>query len=192
VGLVAASGFPALVFADYGAFYHYRGESRPKLLALAPLRMLVNPSLHAALLIRLVAASPAPLTFIWRNILIAKHSIDVYRRPTIGPGLILAHPLGIVLGGGEIGSHVVLTHNVTIGAARTPRPGEELPFPIIGDRVVINPGSLVVGGVRIGADCVIGANSIVDFDMPPNSIYSRGRLRPRTQTGGHMDAITRA
>ena len=183
--------FFELVYSDYEAFYHSRGESRARLRALVVPRILVNPSMHATVLIRLVATSPRALIFLWRNILIAKHSIDVYCRPTIGPGLILVHPLGIVLGGGTIGSHALIAHNVSIGAARTPSPGDEVPYPVIGDRVVINPGSLVVGGIEIGDDSVIGANSIVDFDMPPGSVYTRGRLRPRSDRTGHMDPVTR-
>lgn len=181
--------FLRLVCSDYAAFYHGRGESQARLLALAAPRFIVNPSMHAVILLRLIAASPRSVRWIWRNVLIAKHSIDVYHTPTIGPGLILTHPLGIVLGGGSIGAYVLLTHNVTIGTARTPQPGEEPPFPVIGDRVVINPGSLVVGGIAIGADCVIGANSVVDFDMPPGSIYSGGRLRARSNLASHMDPI---
>jgi len=168
------------VYADYLAYYQYRGEPRSRLRALLVPRLLTNPSMHATMLIRLALLSPRPLGFVWRNILISKHSIDVDRNSTIGGGLMLAHPFGIVLGGGvTIGTNVLLSHNVTLGAARTPRPGEQLPFPVIGDRVVIHPNTVVAGGIHIGEDSVIGANSFVDCDLPPGSVYRRGEIRTR-------------
>jgi serine O-acetyltransferase len=178
---VSAGGFFSLIYADYQAFYRFRAESRWRLALLAPLRMLVNPSMHAVILIRIWIASPRPTAFIWRNILIAKHSIDVFGKPSIGPGLMLSHPFGIVLDNVTIGKDVLMTHNVTIGAIRGARPGEEHnpELPIVGDRVVIYPNTVIAGGVRIGADSVIGANSLVDHDVPPGSVFSRGEIRTR-------------
>jgi len=174
------SGFLRSVWADYRAFYAFRGEVPGRLRLFAAPRILTNPSLHAVILIRIAAASPRPLKFVWRNILITKHSIDISRDPVIGPGLMLSHPFGIVLADVTIGANVLLAHNVTIGSARTPRPGEEVPVPVIGDRVVINPNSVIAGGIHIGADCIIGANSVVDCNMPPNSLFTRGKARTRS------------
>ncbi len=146
-------------------------------------RMLVNPSLHATLLIRIALAGPRWLAFVWRNVLIAKHSIDVGPGCTIGPGLMLSHPFGIVLGPGVvIGENVLLSQNVTLGAARVPRPGEQLPCPVVGDRVVIHPNTVVAGPVRIGDDSVIGAGSFVDSDVPPRSVFRRGEVRPASHS----------
>jgi serine acetyltransferase len=178
---VSVGRFLGLVYADYLAFYHHREESPRRLRLLALPRILANPSMHAVLLIRIACASPSALGFVWRNVLIAKHSIDIYRTPTIGPGLMLSHPFGIVLGGATLGENVLLAHNVTIGSARTPRRGEEIPFPVIGDRVIVNPNSVIAGGVQIGSDSVIGANCVVDCDMPPNSVYTRDTLRTRSR-----------
>ena len=175
----APDGFLASLYADYAAYYQHKAESPRRLRALAVPRMLVNPSLHATLLIRVTLASPRPLAPLWRNILITKHSIDIHRGSAIGAGLMLPHPLGIVLGKVTIGSDVLLAHNVSLGAARISRPGEEVQFPTIGDRVAIGPNSIVVGGVHIGDDSVIGANSVVAEEMPPGSLFTRGRLRPR-------------
>jgi maltose O-acetyltransferase len=43
---------------------------------------------------------------------------------------------------------------------------------IIGDRVFIGAGSIVMPGVRIGNDVIIGAGSIVTKDIPDNSVYA--------------------
>jgi len=188
---VSVGRFFSLLYSDYLAFYHFREESPQHLRWLAVPRILTNPSMHAVLLIRIACASPNALNFVWRNILITKHSIDIGLKPTIGPGLMLSHPFGIVLGGGSLGENVLLSHNVTIGSARTPRRGEEVAFPAIGDRVIVNPNSVVAGGVQIGSDSVIGANCVVDCDMPPNSVYSRGEVRLRSRPAD-PDAIFRS
>jgi serine O-acetyltransferase len=181
MAVVSVGRFLSVVYADYLAFYHFRGESEQRLRALALPRLLTNPSMHAVILIRIAIASPRALSFVWRNILIAKHSIDLYRKPTIGPGLMLSHPFGIVLGNATLGENVLLAHNVSIGSSRTPRRGEEIECPVLGDRVIVNPGSVLAGGITIGSDSVIGANSVVDCDMPPNSVFSRGEVRVRSR-----------
>jgi serine O-acetyltransferase len=49
--------------------------------------------------------------------------------------------------------------NVTIGVHRGKKP-------IIGDRVKIHAGAVVVGGVTIGDDVIIAPNAFVNFDVP--------------------------
>lgn len=41
--------------------------------------------------------------------------------------------------------------------------------PIIGDNCLIGAGAMVLGEVRIGNNVVIGANCVVDFDVPDNT-----------------------
>ena len=41
--------------------------------------------------------------------------------------------------------------------------------PIIGNRVDIGVGACILGGVTVGDDCVIGANSVVLKDLPAGS-----------------------
>lgn len=146
----------------------------------------MNPSLHAAMLIRIALAGPRPLFFVWRNVLIAKHAMDIAPSCLVGPGLNLPHPFGLVLGRGvRIGSDVLLYQNVTLGTARRPRGGERLPVPTIGDGVVIHPNCVVAGGVMVGARSVIGANSFVNRDVPADSMFRRGEielLRPDART----------
>jgi len=54
----------------------------------------------------------------------------------------------------------------------------------IGDRVFIGDSSIILPGVRIGSDVVIGAGSVVTSDIPDNSVvYGNparviGGLRP--------------
>lgn len=171
---MSSSRIFSLVYADYVAHYNNRAESSARLLLLVLPRMLVNPSMHAAILIRICIAGPRPLFFIWRNLLVAKHSMDIGPNCKVGPGLNLPHPFGLVMGTGvTLGRNVLLYHNVTLGTARAPGQREHLPVPIVEDDVVIHPNSVIAGGVTIGARSVIGANSFVKHDLPPNTVFRR-------------------
>ena len=67
-------------------------------------KSLLNPSIHACLLVRLAANSKGIIHVIIRNILVAKHSIDVGQSISrgIGRGLKLSHPFCIVIGFGVV------------------------------------------------------------------------------------------
>lgn len=43
-------------------------------------------------------------------------------------------------------------------------------YPIIEDNVVIYADSIIVGKVRIGENSVVGAKTLVNIDVPPNSL----------------------
>lgn len=47
--------------------------------------------------------------------------------------------------------------------------------PVIGDNVTLYAGAKVVGKIHIGDGAKIGANAVVNFDVPPNSIVSFGK-----------------
>jgi len=55
---------------------------------------------------------------------------------------------------------------VTIGLRRTGKRGS----PIIGNRVDIGAGAKILGEIKIGDDCSVGANAVVLTDVPPRSI----------------------
>jgi serine acetyltransferase len=137
-------------------------------------RMILNPSLHAVVIIRLSNAGPRWLHWFWRNLMIWKHSMDIGYRPEIGPGLVLAHPFGIAISNKvRIGEGVRIMHNVSIG----PKVGDP-GVPMIGDGALLLTGCMLFGGIEIGAGSIIGAGSFVDFDVPAGSAIrtSRGEL----------------
>jgi len=57
-------------------------------------------------------------------------------------------------------------HQVTLGGTST-RKGKR--HPTIGNNVVIGAGAKILGPVKVGDNCKIGANSVVIRDVPPNS-----------------------
>lgn len=93
--------------------------------------------------------------------------VDINPGAEIGPGLLIAHGTGLVIGGSaRIGEDALLLHGVTVGSLSPSRTGE---MPIIGDRVFLGAGVAVVGGIRIGSDVVVGPNAVVTEDVPDGS-----------------------
>jgi len=174
-GQLETAGLRALVAADYAANYGEEEGSRGRRALLAVARVVSNPSMHATILVRLLIGSPRWLSWVWRNLLITKHGIDVHRDASIGPGLALPHPFGIVIGTHVgVGSRVTLFHHVTLGVRRLPKPGElqsgRRMTPVVGDGVVVYPNSVVAGSITVGARAVIGACSYVDHDVPAGAV----------------------
>lgn len=98
-----------------------------------------------------------------------KYGIDISYRTTIGPGLYIGHFGGIVVHGDTvIGANCNLSQGMTIGVLNRGRIG----IPVIGDRVFIGPGAVILGGISIGNDVLIGANAVVNFDVPDNSVVA--------------------
>lgn len=87
---------------------------------------------------------------------------------TMGPGILLHHPFGITVHpDAVIGEMVTLFKGSTIGRVRS---GKRKGVPKIGDRVIISLNATVVGGITVGSDVLIAANSFVDFDVPDGSL----------------------
>lgn len=93
-----------------------------------------------------------------------KYSIDFPISVEVGLALKINHGMGLVVNSRAIiGDNVDLSHNVTIAT-------EKGYSPIIGDRVRISPGAVLVGGVTIGNNVVIGANCVVTKDVPNDHV----------------------
>jgi len=95
---------------------------------------------------------------------------DIEFNAEIGPGMFISHPVGIVVGRGtRIGSHVTIFQGVTCGA-RSWRPDAIGTFPTIGDNCFLFAHASVLGPIRIGNDCIIGAHALVTRDLPDRAI----------------------
>jgi serine O-acetyltransferase len=66
-----------------------------------------------------------------------------------------------------LGDNVEIGSNVTIGGT-----SGKYRVPVIGNNVIISTGAKVLGEITIGDNCVIGANSVVIKDVPPNSLVA--------------------
>lgn len=108
----------------------------------------------------------------------------------LGRRVRIDHFGGIVIGAREIGNDVVIRQNTTFGI----RSENDLNAkPIIGSRVNIGAGAVIVGNITIGDDVIIGANSVVSFDVPSGSIVklSRAEILLRKDME-EMEGATRA
>lgn len=94
-------------------------------------------------------------------------NLEVPARLRIGPGLILPHPQGTVLGAAEIGSNVTIFHQVTLGARAADFGYDLATRPIIGDNVTISVGAKILGPITIGEGATVGANAVVVKDVAP-------------------------
>ena len=100
--------------------------------------------------------------------------IDLHPGATIGPGLMIDHGTGVVVGATSIiGDNVKIYQGVTLGARSFVRDADDNPVkgvprhPIVGDNVVIYANTTVLGRITIGDGAVIGGNLWVTFDVAP-------------------------
>ena len=111
----------------------------------------------------------APMTAVYRTAYrgaVALWGIDLPYNVKVGRRVRLGHHGCMVLGAGEIGDDVVIQHSVTFGLPRR----NETKVPHIGNRVEIGPGACIVGGIRVGDGSYVGANTVVNRDLPENSV----------------------
>ena len=105
---------------------------------------------------------------ILRGLNLALHGLDLVPGCRIGAGCRISHTTGIVIGQGVvIGKQCTLLQNCTIGETLS---GSLHEYPVIGDRVTIAAGSVIVGKVVLGDDVLIAANAFVNQDLPPSAI----------------------
>ncbi len=105
----------------------------------------------------------------WTSHLVrALTGIEIHPGARIGPGLVIDHGMGLVIGEtAEIGSDVTLYHGVTLGGTSLEK-GKR--HPTLGDRVVVGAGAKILGAIVVGADSRIGANAVVVKSVPENSV----------------------
>ena len=98
----------------------------------------------------------------------------------VGRRVRIDHFGGMILVAHTIGNDVTIRQNTTFGIART---SENQARPIIGDRVDIGAGAVIVGAVQIGDGARIGANAVVVTDVPPGITVGGVPARPIGRAG---------
>ncbi len=98
----------------------------------------------------------------------SKWGIEIGPEATIGPGLFIWHYGGIFVGGDVVaGENLILSHDVTIGFSQSLKMQGH---PVLGDNVYIAPGAKLAGKIRVGDNVKIGANAVVERDVPDNAL----------------------
>lgn len=133
-----------------------------------------NPRFATVALIRLAQRAHArgwqrlAKLFSLANVLI--FGVEVTPRLAIGPGLVIPHANGIVVGAGAIGTDVTIYQGVTLGAGLVDFGYDVAKRPTVEDGVIMTAGAKIIGPVRLGAGSIVGANAVVIEDVPPNML----------------------
>lgn len=103
---------------------------------------------------------------IWHKLIEITTGVDFPCTAKIGSGMHLPHCGNIVVHAAAIiGEDCCLSQGVTIGiSGRGLRRG----VPTLGNRVYVGVNAVVVGPITVGDGSLIGANSLVNRDVPPN------------------------
>jgi serine O-acetyltransferase len=93
--------------------------------------------------------------------------VEIHPSAKIGTGFFIDHGMGVVIGEtAEIGDYVTLFQGVTLGGTGKER-GKR--HPTLGNHVVVGAGAKILGGITIGDNVKIGANSVVLKNVAANS-----------------------
>ncbi|MEW6511412.1 MAG: serine acetyltransferase [Bacteroidota bacterium] len=137
-----------------------------------------SPGLHAVIIFRFghwLLHQSLPVKFLLKifyvylnHRMMAKWGIQIDVETKIGEGFLIFHYGGIFVGSeAVIGNNVSISHNVTIGLSGE---GRRRGAPVIGNNVYIAPGANVSGKIRVGNNARIGANAMVNKDVPDNAL----------------------
>jgi serine O-acetyltransferase len=160
------------VAADITAMARLKG--RTKVGVGGVVDVLTLPGTWAVLLFRIASACHRshlrPISRLVYFLNVVTFGADLAPGATVGPGLAIAHPVGMGWGNGlTVGSNVIMTGMARFGTAASEdseRGGE----PTIGDDVVVLDGAKAMGPVTIGDRSVIAANALVLHDVPADAI----------------------
>lgn len=132
------------------------------------LEVLTYPGLHALWLHRIAH-------WLWKHELqsvarILSHfsrfmtGIEIHPGAVIGRRFFIDHGMGVVIGEtAVIGDDVLLYHQVTLGGTSLEKIKRH---PTLGDGVLVGMGAKILGPILIGDRCKIGANAVVNKDIP--------------------------
>jgi serine O-acetyltransferase len=92
--------------------------------------------------------------------------VEIHPGAVIGRRFFIDHGNGVVIGETSvIGDDVLLYHQVTLGGTSIDRVKRH---PTLGNGVLVGMGAKIIGPYTIGDRCMIGANAVVNADIPPD------------------------
>ncbi|MGO2516458.1 MAG: serine O-acetyltransferase [Corynebacterium variabile] len=105
---------------------------------------------------------------------------DIAWQASIGPGLTLFHPTGVVIGPFvTIGDDAQIQQGVTLGGPGFDiAKGEYAPSPVLGNRVRLGAGAKITGPLTLGDDVTVGTNSVVTKNVADHTTVVGVPARP--------------
>ncbi len=131
--------------------------------------LLIYPGVHAVLIYRLSHRlwlagwkfAARWLSFMGRWLT----NVDIHPGAKIGQRLFIDHGAGVVIGEtAEIGNDVTLYHGVTLGGTSWNKAKRH---PTLGNNVLVGAGAKILGPIILGDNVRVGANSVVNKNVPP-------------------------
>lgn len=179
--LPTAASLRALIAADVAAWAHQAGKVPGWRFYLRYL--MLRPGFNFVLAHRLarrlrqVPLAGRILSRIMLFLLEHLYCSEIAATATLGGGLYVPHPFGIVIGTDiEIGRNVTLLQHVTLGR----RASGDTRTPTIGAGAFIGAGAVIVGPITVGEGASVAANALVLDDVPPGgrAIGNPARILP--------------
>lgn len=130
---------------------------------LQQIQLLRMPEFRTIMYYRLKTSSFNPLKKFYPGLV----NLFITNDQRIGKGLLIQHGFSTIINCDEIGDYCQIWQGVTIGKAKS---GKEQPKPKIGNNVKICCNAVIIGGISIGDNTVIGAGAVVRTDIPANCV----------------------
>ena len=90
--------------------------------------------------------------------------MDIHPAAVIGPGLLIDHGTGVVIGEtAVVGANCSFLHNVTLGSSGKER-GDR--HPKLGDDILLGCNVTILGNISVGNSCKVGSGSVVLKSLP--------------------------
>jgi serine O-acetyltransferase len=97
----------------------------------------------------------------------SRKDMDIDVRARIGPGLVVYHGSGLVVGSGiTAGANLTLEHGVTLGNRIGSSVEGAMGWPTLGNDCFVGCGAAVLGPIRLGDGVRVGANAVVLTSVP--------------------------
>ena len=112
----------------------------------------------------------------FQNCISESFCMDIHPNAKIGKGVVVDHGIGLVVGEtAEIGDHVYILHNVTLGSTGH-HSGDR--HPKVKDHVFIGAGAIILGNIVINEHVNIAAGSVVTKDVASYTTVAGVPARP--------------
>ena len=184
-----------LLKADLQRLRRYSGDLKDDASTARVLCAALSPRFSPVFILRIAQALSRnrlrPLAKIMNLLNFTVFGLEVNSACEIGPGLVIPHTQGTVIGAFQIGRNATIYHQVTIGAKEMDIGNTPASRPRIGNDVTIGCGAKLLGDIFVGDGAIIGANAVVLMDIPSNALAVGvpAHIHPRSSSSDSKSQI---